>query len=44
MNKALKELDLTLVKENETLDDLQLDGLHLIQKKKGLDLEWMLFC
>ncbi len=34
MNKTLKELDLTLVNENETLDDLQLDGLHLIQKKK----------
>ena len=35
MNKTLKELDLTLVNENETLDDLQLDGLHLIQKKEG---------
>ena len=35
MNKTLKELDLTLVNENETLDALQLDGLHLIQKKEG---------
>ncbi|SHK59700.1 tRNA1(Val) A37 N6-methylase TrmN6 [Clostridium cavendishii DSM 21758] len=28
-----KDLDIKLVKEDESLDDLQLDGIHLIQKK-----------
>ena len=29
------ELDMSLLKEGETLDDLQLDGIHLIQKEDG---------
>ncbi|WP_066875076.1 tRNA1(Val) (adenine(37)-N6)-methyltransferase [Clostridium mediterraneense] len=29
------ELDMSLLKEEETLDDLQLDGIHLIQKEDG---------
>ena len=28
-----------LIREDETLDDLQLKGIHIIQKKKALDLE-----
>lgn len=35
MTKTLNNLNLDLVKEDETLDDLQLNGLHLIQKKEG---------
>lgn len=35
MNKDFKSLDLSLVNEDETLDDLQLNGLHIIQKKEG---------
>lgn len=35
MNRNLKEFNLNLIKDDETLDDLQLKGLHLIQKKEG---------
>ena len=35
MNENFRELDLTLVNDEETLDDLQLNGLHIIQKKEG---------
>ena len=32
---TLDEMDMSLVREDETLDDLQLDGIHIIQKKEG---------
>ncbi|MGL4740622.1 MAG: tRNA1(Val) (adenine(37)-N6)-methyltransferase [Sarcina sp.] len=32
---TIKELDRSLVKEDESLDDLQIDGIHLIQKENG---------
>ncbi|MPQ43255.1 tRNA1(Val) (adenine(37)-N6)-methyltransferase [Clostridium tarantellae] len=35
MENKLEELDKSLVREDETLDDLQLNGLHIIQKKQG---------
>lgn len=31
----LDEMDISLVREDESLDDLQLDGIHIIQKKEG---------
>lgn len=35
MNSYDIKLDLSFVKEEETLDDLQLKGIHIIQKKNG---------
>lgn len=32
---TLDEMDMSLIREDETLDDLQLDGIHIIQKKEG---------
>lgn len=32
---TLDEMDMSLVREDESLDDLQLDGIHIIQKKEG---------
>ncbi|MGL5634671.1 MAG: tRNA1(Val) (adenine(37)-N6)-methyltransferase [Sarcina sp.] len=32
---TIKELDRSLVKDDESLDDLQIDGIHLIQKEDG---------
>ena len=31
----IKEMDLSLLRDGESLDDLQLDGIHLIQKEDG---------
>lgn len=35
MNKYQDDIELSLVREDETLDDLQLNGIHIIQKKDG---------
>lgn len=35
MNSYDVKLDLSFVKEEETLDDLQLNGIHIIQKRNG---------
>lgn len=32
---TLDKMDMSLVREDESLDDLQLDGIHIIQKKEG---------
>lgn len=34
-NKVVINMDINLVREDESLDDLQLKGLHVIQKKEG---------